>query len=117
MPWSLGFVFAMEYLGHSLITGALRPLSAIKAQFSTKPNWASNTMVFFSVYFYLTDALRRWMCFYPGTNLNPSKIQDSGGVLPAGQGHGDNLISLRSSCKLRIIILFLGRIQQPLHQV
>ena len=28
------------------ITGGLQPPWAIKAQFSTRPNWASNTMVF-----------------------------------------------------------------------
>ncbi|MEE1490729.1 MAG: hypothetical protein UGF45_01595, partial [Massilioclostridium sp.] len=39
------------------ITGGLRPPWAIKAQFSTRPNWASNALVFFGVYFFLTDAL------------------------------------------------------------
>ena len=38
-----------------------RPAAALatKAQFSTRPNWASKTIVFFSVYFSLTDALSR----------------------------------------------------------
>ena len=38
----------------------LRQLWAIKAQFSTRPNWASKTMVFLSVYFSLTNAQCRW---------------------------------------------------------
>ena len=40
-----------------VLDGKERPLWAIKAQFSTRPNWASNTMVFLSVYFFLTDAV------------------------------------------------------------
>ena len=42
------------------ITGGL-PLWAIKAQFSTRPNWASRNMPFFSVYFCLTDAPRGFL--------------------------------------------------------
>ena len=34
----------------TIIMSDQRPLWAIKAQFSTKPNWASKTMVFFRVY-------------------------------------------------------------------
>ena len=41
------------------ITVDLRPPWAIKAQFSTRPNWASKTMVFLCVYFFLTDAQKR----------------------------------------------------------
>ena len=44
----------------TIITSVLRPLWATKAQFSTKPNWASKTMVFLSVYFSLTDAPSEW---------------------------------------------------------
>ncbi|WP_207708711.1 hypothetical protein, partial [Clostridium porci] len=40
----------------TIILSGLRLLWAIKAQFSTKPNWASKNMVVFSVYFSLTDA-------------------------------------------------------------
>ena len=39
------------------ITSGLRPLWGIKAQFSTRPNWASKTIAFFSVYFSLTNAI------------------------------------------------------------
>ena len=42
----------------TLITDGLRPPWAIKAQFSTRPNWASKTMVFLSVYFFLTDTIK-----------------------------------------------------------
>ena len=42
------------------ITGDLRLPWAIKAQFSTRPNWASDVMVFLSVYFFLTNAQCRW---------------------------------------------------------
>ncbi len=51
------FLHSLMSMYITLITGGLQPLWAIKAQFSTRPNWASNTMVFFGVYFYLTDAL------------------------------------------------------------
>ena len=40
----------------TIITSGLRLLWGTKAQFSTRPNWASKAMVFFGVYFSLTDA-------------------------------------------------------------
>ena len=39
---------------------ALRLPWAIKAQFSTRPNWTSDVMVFLRVYFFLTNTLCRW---------------------------------------------------------
>ena len=47
----------------TIITNDLRPPWATKAQFSTKLNWASNTMVFFSIYFSLTDATITWFSY------------------------------------------------------
>jgi len=41
----------------TIITSDLRPLWAIKAQFSIRPNWASKAMVLLSVCLSLTDAL------------------------------------------------------------
>ena len=49
----------------TIVMSDLRPLWAIKAQFSTRPNWASKAMVFLSVYFSLTDAPCRWYALAP----------------------------------------------------
>ena len=40
------FPAAINHIIITSITGDLRPPWAIKAQFSTRPNWASKTMVF-----------------------------------------------------------------------
>ena len=51
-----------SYVTSSTIVAVL-PLWAIKAQFSTGPNWASVSFAFLSVYFSLTDAWHFCQCF------------------------------------------------------
>ena len=50
-------------LDQSSITGDLRLPWAIKVQLSIRPSRASNAMVVFSVYFFLTDAQSGWLIF------------------------------------------------------
>ena len=44
------------------ITGGLRPPWAIEAQLGTRPNWASNSLMFLFVNFFLTDAMNTDDC-------------------------------------------------------
>lgn len=56
ISFPLSFLIFWTSMFTTLITGDLRPLWAIEAQFSINPNWASIIMAFLCVHFSLPDA-------------------------------------------------------------
>lgn len=60
MPMGVTNSYSWIHMYITSITGDLRLPWDIKAQFSTRPNWASDVMAFLAVYFFLTNAALKW---------------------------------------------------------